>query len=305
MPQPNVEIATPPSLESSHEYCENLTRLEAKNFFHAFWLLPPDRRRAIYSIYAFSRRLDDIVDGDAAGGDGRVDREEALARIAVMRELLDRNEPTDDPLAPALRDTIARYRIPLEHFDELIAGMVMDLENYQYATSEDLERYCYRAASTIGLICVEVFGHDGEPGSDSVTRPAVKLGLAMQLTNILRDVKEDLERGRLYLPANEVQRFGVDIEALRRGEVTQGFRELMRFQVERARRWFEEATPLFSQVDRHSRHCPMLLRDVYRGLLRRIERANYDVFHARPRLTRFTKLRLLARLWLRSKLARA
>ncbi len=294
-------------IEASYRYCARLTRSTARNFYYAFWLLPPARRRSIYAIYAFSRRLDDIVDGvDGGATDAGVpegDATDSLARLQYMRSLLDAGVPTADPLAPALRDTVATYSIPIEHFDELIAGMTMDLHEREYQTFDDLRLYCYRAASTIGLISIEVFGHQGD-GDDvrEIHDSAIELGLAMQLTNIVRDVPEDLDRGRLYLPAEELRRFDVSSERLRRGEMDDSVRALMEFQVARARRYFRQSERLFPHIDRSSRYCPVLLKDLYSSILDRIERARYDVFSSRPGLSRVEKLRLLARLWLRAKL---
>jgi len=290
-------------IHESYDYCSRLTRLRAKNFYYAFRFLPAWRRRSIFAVYSFSRRLDDIVDGDVSehdpAGNGRT--LSSREHLQYMRALLDPHHPSEDPLALAIRHTIHRFRIPLEHFDELIAGMTMDLEGQGYRTFEDLRLYCYRAASTIGLICIEIFGHDGTP-ADVVRGPAVDLGLAMQLTNILRDITEDLNRDRVYLPADELDRFGVSVDTLRRGEPNDAFRALMEFQVNRARRYFRSAELLFPMLNRRSRPCPVVLKALYSEILRKIVTSGYDVLRQRPSLSRIKKLRLVGGVWLRTRL---
>ena len=286
------------TLDASYRYCAHLTRAQAGNFFYTFWCLPPLKRRSIFAIYAFSRRLDDIADETSGELATKIQRLEALG------SLLDPNVPTDDELAPALRDTTQRFEIPDEPFRDLIAGMLMDLEGYEYKTFEDLRLYCYRAASTVGLICIEIFGYEGTKGTPQVTEPAVDLGLAMQLTNILRDVAEDVDRERIYIPADERDRFGVTPEDLRRGQVSDGFRSLMRYQMTRARDYFRRSEPLFAQIDRNARPCPVLLARFYSRLLDQIEASNYDVFRRRPKLSRFEKVTLAARAWIQARMAR-
>jgi phytoene synthase len=283
-------------VEASYREAERITRAEAKNFFYAFRFLPPHKRRAIYAVYAFSRRCDDAVDAVEESGK---DPAEARADLAFLSSFLGESAP-QDPLAPALRDTLQGFSIPRQPLDELIAGMEMDLTQKQYATFEDLQLYCYRAASVVGLVCIEIFGY-----TDPAASPlAEKLGLAMQLTNILRDIKEDIERDRIYLPADELARFDCTHEELRRGEVTSHFRELMKFQIERTRSLFAEASALFPLIDADARYCPVLLKEFYSRILDVIEARDYDVFSRRPRLSRAEKLRLAGSLWVRSRAAR-
>jgi phytoene synthase len=281
------------SIEASYLYAQRLTKARAKNFYYAFRFLSPERRRSIFSVYAFSRRADDTVD---AVEEGTAQPEEARRGLEALRGLLG-GPPPDDPLTPALRDTIEKYRIPLRPFQELLAGMEMDLVKKSYETFDELYLYCYRVASVVGLISLEIFGHSGH----EVEEPAVKLGIAMQLTNILRDVAEDLQRGRRYIPREEMERFSYGDEDLRRRIVDDRFRALMRFEVDRARRFFREAEPLFPQVIPESRYCPVLLKRFYSRILDRIERGGYDVFSTRPRLSTAEKLLLAGRLWLESR----
>jgi phytoene synthase len=277
------------SVSDSYRYAGALTRKRARNFYYTFWFLPPERRRSIFAVYAFSRRADDAVDAVEEAG---VSEPEARRTLDGLRALLE-GSLRDDPLAPALRDTIERYRIPREPFEELLLGMEMDLVKKTYADFKELYQYCYRAASVVGLISMEIFGHTGA----NAREPAIKLGLAMQLTNIIRDVAEDQARGRCYLPQEDLERFGYTREDLGRHLVNQAFRDLMRFQVERARRYFEEASPLFRQVLPESRYCPVLLEKFYKRILEHVEKSGYDVLTRRPSLSLFEKLRLVAGVW--------
>jgi len=274
------------SLQESYLYAERLTRSKAKNFAYSFWFLTPERRRAICAVYAFSRRLDDCVD---AVEDGSLDRQAAERGLEELRGLLSGGSP-GDPLGPAIRDSIRRFSIPLEPFHDLIAGMKMDFDTTRYRTFEDLRLYCYRAASTVGLICIEIFGNRGP----AARAPAVDLGIAMQLVNVLRDIPEDHGRGRIYLPLEDLERFGYSQGDLARRTVNEPFRRLMAFEVARAREHFGRAQALLPLIDRESRHCPALLARFYTAILGRIERQGYDVFSRRPRLPLAGKLALVA-----------
>jgi len=285
------------STEESYAYAQRLTRAAAKNFYYTFWFLPPERRRSIFAVYAFSRRADDAVDSTE---DGRVSEDAARSALNHLRGLLD-PEPPDDPLAPALRDTIERFSLAVGPFAELLAGMEMDLVKTRYATFDDVYLYCYRAAAVVGLVCIEIFGHEDDP---AVRDLAVKLGIAMQLTNILRDVKEDAARGRIYVPEEDLRRFHYSADDLSRGIVDQRFRSLLRFQVDRARGYFHAAEPLYSLILPESRYCPVLLMRFYSRILDRIELQDYDVLRRRPRLPWHEKLRLAGATWLEARRVR-
>lgn len=279
------------SLSESYEYARRLTRARATNFYTAFLFLPRERRRAIYAVYAFSRRADDAVDAVEEAG---VSEEEARRRLGELRALV--AGAAEDPLAPAIEDAIRRFAIPRRHFEDLLAGMEMDLERKEYDTFEELYRYCYHVASVVGFISLEIFGHSGPEARG----PAERLGIAMQLTNIVRDVAEDLDRGRRYLPREDLDRFSYRDEELRRRVVDRRFRDLVRFEVARARRYFDEARALFPLVRRESRYCPVLLARLYGRILDRVERQDYDVLTKRPRLSAREKLAVAGRLWLDS-----
>lgn len=310
-------------LETSYRACAAVTQAEATNFYYTFWLLPAERRRSIYAIYAFSRKLDDLVDDTLdnqvdtpVSGDARTQTHKDLDRMA---RLVDGQE-SEHEFSAALQDTIDKFSIPRAHFHELIEGMRMDLDGQEYRSFDDLYLYCYRAASTIGLICIEIFGRSREGiallnkqsenestiGTDApgTTEPGKNLGIAMQLTNIIRDVAEDLRRGRVYLPEDELRQFDVSRETLGRSQPTDGLRELMKFQVERARKYFQDSEPLFPLLRASSRFCPILLRRFYSELLDRVEESNYDVLGHRPKISSSRKARIAAGVWLRSLLVR-
>lgn len=260
------------------------------NFGVAFALLPRPQRDAIRAVHAWSRALDDGVDEDA-------DEERARARLEGFRRelaLLYEGTPTE-PLTAALRPHVERFQIPRLYFEELINGVAMDLSQRRYGTFTDLHRYCYRVASIVGLICLRIFGEAEDRGR----RYAENLGVALQLTNILRDVGSDLSRGRVYLPADELARFGVDEDALRRCERDRAFLELMRFQAERARSFFEAAEREVTALDRRRLLAAEIMARVYRRLLERIEASGFDV------LAREVRVSKLERVWIAASTALA
>ena len=284
------------SIALSYDYAARLTKAEAKNFFYSFRFLPPERRRSIFAIYAFSRRADDTVD---AVEEHASSPEEANQQLDYMRSMIGPNPP-DDPLTPALLDSIERFSIPVRPFEELLAGMQMDLVKTRYKTFDELYEYCYRAASVVGLICIEIFGYKDAQAHE----PAIKLGIAMQLTNILRDVAEDQARDRIYLPSEDLQKFGYSESDLSAGVINSNFRELMSFQVARARRFFEESKSLYPLVLSESRYCPILLMRFYSRILDRIEQKGYDVLSRRPTLPKHEKLLIAGSTWITSRFGR-
>ena len=278
-------------LQAAYDECRSITRREAKNFYYAFLTLPPQRRRAIYVVYAFCRHCDDSVD---TGGS----IEEKLATLSQIRQDLAGSPLTGaaTPLFMALADVADTYDIPQQHFQDLVSGVETDLVKTRYADFQELRQYCYQVASVVGLICLQIFGFQ-----DSRARQhAVDLGLAMQLTNIARDVKEDLDMGRIYLPQDEIARFGYSEEDLKAGMVNQQFIELMRFQATRAKEYFQSGFQLLPYLSHRSRACPAVLGGLYCKVLDRIESHGYDVFSYRASLTGGEKLRLLAQAWLGS-----
>jgi phytoene synthase len=260
-------------LDAAYRHCERIVREHAGNFRWSFPFLPPEKKRAIAAVYAFCRRVDDVADGDLPPAEKR-------ARLAAAADSL-RAPPGDDPVLAALADARSRFAVPLAPFDDLIAGVRQDLDVDRYSTWADLQRYCDLVASSVGLLCLEIFTY-----SDSLARDrAFDLGRAMQLSNIVRDVKEDAARGRIYLPREDLDRFGVSEAQVLQGDAAPALRNLLRFETERARALFKRSRELPPYLPRHARSCPIILAKLYGGILDRIERADYDVFDGRVSLS--------------------
>lgn len=260
------------TVEEAYRQCAAVSDAHAANFRHAFVFMDRDRRRAIEAVYAFSRRADDLSDGTAPVGEKRAALRDLRARLHAP--------PPDDPVLVAVADAVRRYGIPLEPFDHLLDGVTQDLDVTRYATFAELSEYCTRVASTIGLICIEIFGHDG-PASIG---PARDLGIAMQLTNIIRDVKEDAARDRVYLPREDLDRFGVREEELTAGTASPQAEALIRFQAVRARDYFARGRALRPHLRRLSRPCPAILAAIYERVLDRIEEDPLRVLRERVSL---------------------
>jgi phytoene synthase len=281
--------ATRPDLDAAYNLCQQITKAEAKNFYYAFRTLPPPKRRAIYAAYAFCRVCDDISDED-------LPLEEKIEGFARTRKLLARAQSgqSDEPVMAALADTASNFSIPWEHFEQIVAGVEIDLIKSRYATFDELREYCYKVASVVGLVSIEIFGYDKHP---EIENYAIDLGLAMQLTNIIRDIKEDAARDRIYIPQEELKRFNYPEQDLMNGVLNEPFRELMRFQVARTRSYFESGRKLIPLLSQDSRACTAVLVEVYSGILNRIEAAGYDVFSQRIGLSTSKKLLTMTRLW--------
>ena len=266
-----------------------ITRSEAKNFYYAVLTLPQARRSAIYVVYAFCRHCDDAVDNEGSMND-------KLAALADLRFNLGQaySHRASNPLFEALADVASKYNIPQEYFEDVIRGVEADLTKTSYNDFEDLRGYCYQVASAVGLICLQIFGYSDMKARDR----AIDLGLAMQLTNIIRDVREDLEMGRVYLPQDEMARFGYSRMDLQNHLINDAFVALMRFQAERARNYFDSGFQLLPYLSPRSRACPAVLGRIYSKVLQRIETAGYDVFRERVSLSKGEKLRVTAQTWL-------
>lgn len=262
----------------------HFTNAGVTNFYYAFVFLPPEKRLAIEAVYAFARRGDDVADSD-------LEPAEAAASLARYREALDAcfaNDASrlDSPELRALAEAIKRFKIPRQPFEDLILGLEMDLNNARYETFDDLSRYCYRVASTIGLICIEIFGYQNPRTRDY----AVNLGTALQLVNILRDVQRDAQRGRIYIPQEDLDRFGIRPSALLSGAYNDSFIELMQFECDRARRYFDLARQMLPPEDRRSMKAAEIMASIYWGILKRIQKRCYNVFGKRVRVPRPVKL---------------
>ena len=280
-------------LESAYEACRTITRREAKNFYYAFLTLPAAKRRAIYAAYAFCRHCDDSVDEETST-DAKL---KALAELQANLNRTYSGNPSG-PVYVALADTARNYDIPQDYFQEIILGVESDLVKDRFKNFGELREYCYRVASVVGLICLQIFGYR----DDDAKEYAVDLGLAMQLTNIIRDVREDFQMGRVYLPQDEMARFGYSEEDLKNGVRNQAFRDLMQFQSQRAREYFGRGFKLLPYLSRRSRACPAVLGALYSKVLDRIEASDYDVLESRVSLSKAEKIGITAKTWLGSML---
>ncbi|MCH7736232.1 MAG: presqualene diphosphate synthase HpnD [Chloroflexi bacterium] len=280
-------------LESAYEACRTITRREAKNFYYAFLTLPAAKRRAIYAAYAFCRHCDDSVDEETS-------HDAKLKALAELQTDLDSSYSggATGPVYVALADVARNYDIPKDYFKEVILGVESDLVKDRFQNFEELKIYCYRVASVVGLICLQIFGYE----DDDAKEYAVDLGLAMQLTNIIRDVREDFDMGRVYLPQDEMARFGYSEEDLRMGVRNEAFQDLMRFQSQRAREYFDRGFKLLPYLSRRSRACPAVLGALYSKVLDRIEASDYDVLESRVSLSKAEKIGITAKTWLGSML---
>lgn len=282
-------VVAPVSLEQSYRYCRDVARRRAKNFYYSFLLLDKVQRDSMCAIYAFMRHSDDLSDDPAATDKVKLARAVALWRVQMDAAFHGRFD--DDPVWPAFHDTVTRYNIPLRFFHEMIEGITSDLEPRRIATYDELYRYCYQVASVVGLTIVHIFGFD----SPKALLLAEKCGVAFQLTNILRDVREDAELGRVYLPAEDLAQFGVTPEQLKTGSEDEHFRRLMRFEAARAHSLYDESAPLIGMIRPRSRRSLWALREIYLRLLRKLEAHNFSVLSKRLNLPTHTKLWLLAR----------
>ncbi len=280
-------------LESAYEACRTITRREAKNFYYAFLTLPAAKRRAIYAAYAFCRLCDDSVDEETSA-------DAKLKALSNLQANLDNtySGSASSPVYVALADVARNYKIPQAYFKEIILGVESDLVKDRFQNFDELKDYCYRVASVVGLICLQIFGYK----DDDAKEYAVDLGLAMQLTNIIRDVREDLDMGRVYLPQDEMARFGYSEEDLKNGVRNEAFLELMRFQSQRAREYFDRGFKLLPYLSRRSRACPAVLGALYSKVLDRIEASDYDVLESRVSLSKAEKIGITAKTWLGSML---
>jgi phytoene synthase len=275
-----------PSLHESYRICEQISRTRAGNFYPAFRVLPRPQKRAMCALYAFLRIADDL--SDEAGP--LEDKRRALAdwrtglRAALQGEYR-------HPIHAALQHTTTSFAIPPHYLEAAIDGVEMDLVADRYGTFGELRTYCYHVASVVGLACIHIWGFT-DPRAEIYAEQA---GIAFQLTNILRDLGEDAARGRVYLPEEDLRRFGYAAEELRRGRRSDPFRELMRFQVERTRTYYRQSQPLAGLLRPPGRAVFLMMARTYEALLDAIERRDYDVFSQRVSLSRWHKLWLALR----------
>lgn len=296
MPPSAAPVLTSVSLEQSYAYCRGVARKRAKNFYYSFLLLEKAQRDAMCAVYAFMRQCDDLVDDPAMleALPAHLQQRVAIWRLHLDHALAGRID-SDDPIWPAFSDSVQRYAIPHRFFHEMIDGITSDIEPRQMQTFDELYHYCYQVASVVGLTVIHIFGFT----SVRALLLAEKCGIAFQLTNILRDVREDAELGRVYLPQEDLQRFGVSVEQLRAGSEDGKFRELMHFEAARAHACYEESAPLLTLIQPKSRRSLWALREIYLRLLARIEAADYGVLSRRINVPTHTKVLLLLRAFTR------
>ncbi|ACK64409.1 Squalene/phytoene synthase [Rippkaea orientalis PCC 8801] len=300
-PQPQKNLT---SVDEAYELCRQITAKYSKTFYLGTALMPPEKRQAIWAIYVWCRRTDELVDGPQA----QFTTLETLQEWEDHLEMVFSGHPLDD-LDVALVDTLERFPIKIDPFRDMIAGQRMDLYRSRYETFEELKLYCYRVAGTVGLMSNAVIGVDGD-GSRVPWRShrdhyipeeeAIALGIANQLTNILRDVGEDAQRGRIYLPLEDLERFNYSQEDLFKGVIDDRWRELMRFQIERARHYYRESERGICHLCRDSRWPVWSALMLYQGILDVIEANNYDVFKKRAFVPTAKKMLYLPVAWLRA-----
>lgn len=279
----------PDLLARAYAHCEAVTAVHSKSFYLASGFLPVEKRRAVRALYAFCRVTDDMVDSPSAG---------QAARLDAWREcILSSHPPEDDLVGVAWTHTRCVYGIPMRYVEQLIDGVAQDLVPQRYETFDDLAAYAYGVASTVGLMSMYIIGCS----SPEAIRYAIKLGVALQLTNILRDVAEDWRAGRLYLPAEDLARFGVDTEMIAQGYVCAAWRALMRFQIERNRRLYAEAMPGIAYLNADGRFAVSAAAELYQAILGEIERRQYDVFAGRASVSTWGKVARLPGIWWRSR----
>jgi 15-cis-phytoene synthase len=291
----------------AYSVCRGITRSNAKNFYYAFLVLPKRKRQALCAVYAFMRRCDDIAD------DPNLSVEERRYKLDTWLDALHRvqqGEPTDDPILLALTDAQRRYTIPAGLLDELALGTAMDVVDpeagahsvpssnaavpaltIQYQTFDDLKLYCYRVASVVGLVCIHVFGYR-DPAAEPL---AEQCGLALQLTNIIRDVKEDAAMGRVYLPEEDLAKFGLSAAELLSEPDAARFRPLLALEADRARQLYQAGDQLIPYIAEDSQPALWVLVNIYRKLLEKIAERQYDVFNGKVSLTVSEKLRVLGK----------
>lgn len=275
---------------SPDDYCKDRTARSGSSFYYSFMFLPRRQRQAITALYAFCREVDDVVDEctDAGVARNKLDwwRGEVEALFA---------DRATHPVTQALSTTLRRFSLPQEHFQEIIDGMQMDLDQSRYRDFRELQLYCYRVASVVGLLAVEIFGYQDR----QTLKYAHKLGIAFQLTNILRDVREDAARGRIYLPQDELARFGVAESDLLHSHDSEQTRALFHFQLQRARQSYDEAMALLPEADRYAQRVGLIMAAIYRATLDEIDKDGLRILQHRISLTPVRKL------WLAWRTARA
>lgn len=276
---------------SHDDYCQQRAAASGSSFYYSFLFLDPPRRQAITALYAFCREVDDIVDDCS-------DPNLAAAKLAWWRTEVAAlyQGQTSHPVTQALAESLQHYALPQEHLLEIIDGMEMDLEQARYPDFKSLHLYCYRVASVVGLLAAEIFGYQDR----HTLKYAHDLGVALQLTNIIRDVGEDARRGRIYLPVEDLERFQVPAADLLQARYSENFKALMAFQAQRAQEYFDRALAELPAVDRRAQKTGLIMATIYRTLLDEITRDGFLVLDRRTSLTPLRKLWLATKTWLKN-----
>jgi phytoene synthase len=300
-PMPSPYSPTASQIAVAYSVCRSITRSAAKNFYYAFLVLPTAKRQALCAVYAYMRRCDDIAD------DVNLPAHERRQRLDAWLDAFHRSgvgHPTDDPVLLALTDTQRRFKIPVELLDQLAYGTGMDIQDNEnpalpgsaelqvlYRTFGDLRQYCYRVASVVGLVCIRIFGYRN-PAAEAL---AENLGLAFQLTNIIRDIQEDATMGRIYLPAEDLERFKIGPADFRQSTIPERLRWLLAAEADRAREYYVSARELMTLIDEDSQPALWVLVTIYRRLLEKISDRKYDVFGKKISLTVREKVVILGK----------
>lgn len=271
------------------ETAQEIAKNSKSSFYYAFNLLPNDKRDAMNTVYAFCRQTDDIID---EGNEPAEKKSEKLRRWRIELERAFRGK-SYYALLNKLAGTITRFNIPVEPFFELIRGMEMDLQKNRYIKFEDLQLYCYRVASTVGLMCIEIFGYKHNSAKDF----AVNLGIALQLTNILRDIKKDAEKGRIYLPQEDLEKFGYSEKELLGFTYNSNFKRMMEYEAHRAKEYFDKANTNLNLDDKGAMFAARAMQHIYERMLTKIIDADYDVFNRNIKVSKFEKVGISVGVW--------
>lgn len=287
------------SLENAYQYCRQIAKHHAKTFYLATRFLPKHQQNAIFAMYALLRTVDDLVDvAEDKLSHGQLTRNEITASIADWKIRLEEcysGLHHDDPILTAWQDTLQSYTIPIEQPFDLIDGVAMDIDFSTFETFDELYVYCYKVASIVGLMTAEIFGYSDKKALDH----AIDLGIAMQLTNILRDIGEDIGRGRIYLPLEDLRRFSYSPEEFMQKTMNANFVNLMKFQIDRARRYYASSELGIPMLEKSSRFAVSISSRNYSDILKAIEENNYDVFNQRAYRSLYQKLSTIPSIWLK------
>ncbi|MBM4158689.1 MAG: phytoene/squalene synthase family protein [Ignavibacteria bacterium] len=276
-------------LKIAYQHCRYITKLYAKTFYFTSVFLPEQKRNSAYAVYAFCRYIDDLIDRSGSQEGFLTDKERIAEAIFIWKRDLKSvysGDFIDNPIMIALKDTLSKYKIPEELPNELIEGVEMDLTKKRYDNFEELKKYCYKVASVVGLMTIEIFGYENK----NALSFAVDMGIAMQLTNILRDIREDAEKNRIYIPREDLMRFDYDEENILKRKINSNFKELMKFQIDRANNYYDRAEKGIRMIYRDARLTVGLMGKNYRKILNEIQSSDYDVYNKRNFVPLYKKI---------------